>query len=64
MVAGLLIGFAVGLLVGPILRSWLAWREFVDAGREARLADDVLRHMSDFAARGEGEEDPAIRSSR
>jgi hypothetical protein len=44
---GLLLGVIIGLLVGPLFRSWLAWREYVEAGREARLADDVLSLMSE-----------------
>ncbi|MGH2654044.1 MAG: hypothetical protein ACRDHV_06805 [Actinomycetota bacterium] len=42
---GLVIGILVGLLVGPALRSWLAWREYVEAGREARLHEEIMRRM-------------------
>jgi hypothetical protein len=44
-VAGLLIGVFLGLLVGPVLRSWLAWREWVEASREADLAERLLAHL-------------------
>jgi hypothetical protein len=46
MIVGLVLGFILGLMVGPLVRSWLAWREYADASREARLTEDVLRHMS------------------
>ena len=46
MLIGLLLGIIIGLAVGPILRSWLAWREYVDASREARLHEEALRLMS------------------
>jgi hypothetical protein len=49
-VAGLVIGVFLGLLLGPILRSWLAWREWVEASREAELTEG-------FLARWEEEED-------
>lgn len=47
MLIGLILGFALGLVVGPAIRSWLAWREYSEASREARLAEDVLRRMSE-----------------
>lgn len=43
---GLVIGIFIGLLVGPALRSWLTWREYVDASREARLDEEILRRMA------------------
>jgi hypothetical protein len=43
---GLVIGILVGLLLGPALRSWLAWREYVEASREARLHEEILRRMA------------------
>jgi uncharacterized protein YneF (UPF0154 family) len=55
MLVGLLIGLVLGLLVGPVLRSWLAWREYTEASREAQLTDDVLRVMS----RSTGDDDSA-----
>lgn len=47
MIVGLLLGIVIGLLIGPLVRSWLAWREYVDASREASLTDDVIRFMSE-----------------
>jgi hypothetical protein len=48
---GLLVGTALGLLGGPVLRSRLAWREWVEASREAELTER-------FLARLEGERPP------
>jgi hypothetical protein len=45
VLAGLLIGFVAGLVIGPLIRSWLAWREYLDASREARLHEETLRRM-------------------
>jgi hypothetical protein len=47
MLIGLLLGIVIGLAIGPLLRSWLAWREYVEASREARLTEDILRRMSE-----------------
>jgi hypothetical protein len=52
MLAGLLLGFLIGLIVGPVVRSWIAWREYSAASREAELAEGVLRAMSNVASRG------------
>jgi hypothetical protein len=46
MLAGLLLGILIGLALGPLIRSWITWREYVEASREARLHDEVLRAMS------------------
>jgi hypothetical protein len=46
-VAGLVIGVAVGFLVGPAVRSWMAWREWTEASRQARLTDEVLARMDE-----------------
>jgi hypothetical protein len=46
MLTGLLLGIVIGLLLGPLVRSWLAWREYTEASREARLHDEVLRRMA------------------
>ena len=43
--AGLLFGVFLGLLLGPILRSWLLWRAIEAARREAVLADAILARM-------------------
>jgi hypothetical protein len=53
MLIGLLLGIVIGLLVGPLLRSWLAWREYVDASREARLHEEILRLMSESPQAGQ-----------
>lgn len=42
---GLILGCFVGLLLGPLLRAWLSWREWVTASREAQLLGDVLERM-------------------
>lgn len=61
-VAGLVIGAAGGFLVGPAVRSWMAWREWSDASRQARLTDEVLARMDETAEEGiEG--DPSAGSS-
>lgn len=57
MLAGLLIGFILGLLIGPLLRSWLTWREYVEASREAQLTEDVLRRMSASGRQQQGSTD-------
>jgi hypothetical protein len=46
-VAGVIIGVFLGLLLGPILRSWLAWREWVEASREAELTERFLARWED-----------------
>jgi hypothetical protein len=51
-VAGLVIGGAGGFLVGPAVRSWIAWREWSDASRQARLTDEVLARMDETAEEG------------
>jgi hypothetical protein len=53
MLMGLLLGIAIGLVLGPLFRSWIAWREYVDASREARLHEEILRLMSDSPPDGE-----------
>ena len=42
---GLGFGLALGLLIGPVVRSWLIWREWVSASKEANLVADVLDRM-------------------
>jgi hypothetical protein len=44
-IVGILIGGCLGYLVGPVLRSWQIYREWVDASREVRLADRLLDRM-------------------
>jgi hypothetical protein len=45
LLTGLALGVCVGMLVSPLLRAWLTWREWVDASHEADLMGDVLRRM-------------------
>jgi hypothetical protein len=45
--ATLILGFVLGLLVSPILRSWIVWREYRDASRQASLAEQTLRWLED-----------------
>ena len=52
--AGAAVGMFLGLFVGPRLRSWLGWRDWVDASREADLADRPLKRFGDGPAMGEG----------
>lgn len=42
---GLGFGLILGLLVGPVVRSLLIWREYTSASREANLVSDVLDRM-------------------
>jgi hypothetical protein len=50
-VAGLVIGVFLGLLLGPILRSWLAWKEWAEASREADLTERFLALWEEGDAR-------------
>jgi hypothetical protein len=45
LLIGVVLGFFVGLLLAPLLRAWLSWREWVSASREADLLRDVLERM-------------------
>jgi len=56
--AGLIVGAGLGLLAGPAIRSWLAYREWEDASREADVADRLLERMEADAARFEERADP------
>ncbi|MGH2679369.1 MAG: hypothetical protein ACRDG8_02620 [Actinomycetota bacterium] len=56
--AGLLVGGCLGLLAGPVMRSWLAYREWERASREADVADRLLERMEADAARSEQRSDP------
>lgn len=44
-IAGFLIGAGITFLLGPALRSWLAYREWADASRQARLTEEILARM-------------------
>ena len=39
---GILIGVAVGLLAGPVLRAWLTYVEWTETSHEARLTDELI----------------------
>ncbi|HET9671626.1 MAG TPA: hypothetical protein VFQ40_02110 [Actinomycetota bacterium] len=45
LVVGLLIGAAIGFLAGPVLRSRIAAREWVETRRESRLTDELLARL-------------------
>jgi hypothetical protein len=47
LIVGLLIGAGIGFFAGPLLRHWLAWREWADASREADLTDELLRRLEE-----------------
>jgi hypothetical protein len=42
---GVLIGIAVGLLVGPVLRAWLTYQEWAETSREARLTEELISRL-------------------
>jgi hypothetical protein len=42
---GVVLGALVGIFLGPLIRYWITWREWLDASREARLTEDVLKLM-------------------
>ncbi|HEX9824181.1 MAG TPA: hypothetical protein VGB51_07300 [Actinomycetota bacterium] len=44
-VGGLALGLLLGVVVGPLVRLWISWREWSEASREARLTEDVLEAM-------------------
>jgi hypothetical protein len=46
-VATLILGFVLGLLVSPILRSWIVWREYRAASKEASLAEQAIRWLEE-----------------
>ncbi len=47
----LILGFLLGLAAGPSIRSWIVWREYRAASREAWLADQALKRLEDEGAR-------------
>ncbi|MGH2711665.1 MAG: hypothetical protein ACRDH9_10740 [Actinomycetota bacterium] len=49
--AMLILGFVLGVLAGPIIRSWIVWREYQAASRRAWLDNETLRRL-------EGEPEP------
>jgi len=42
---GILIGVAVGLLAGPVLRAWLTYVEWMETSREARLTEALIDRL-------------------
>ena len=42
---GILIGVALGLLAGPVLRAWLTYLEWTETSREARLTEDLIDRL-------------------
>ncbi len=57
LVVGLLVGACIGFLAGPIVRSRLAYREWAEASRKARLAEQLVSRMERDAA-GDGDDEP------
>lgn len=53
--AELILGFVLGLIAAPVLRSWIVWREYQAASRQAWLADETLRRLEDAAGSRDGE---------
>jgi hypothetical protein len=45
LLVGLLVGVCIGLLSGPLVRSWLVYREWTETSREARLTDELLSRI-------------------
>ena len=58
LIVGLLVGCCIGVLVGPVFRSWQIYREWAEASREARLADRLIERMEIDAALN-GHSDPS-----
>ena len=52
--AGAAVGVFVGLFVGPHLRSWLGWREWVDASQAADSTDPPLTYFANEPAGDSG----------
>jgi hypothetical protein len=42
---GLALGLVAGILLGPVIRFWVAWKEWERASSEARLTEDAMRRM-------------------
>lgn len=64
LVAGLVIGAALGFLAGPVVRHLLAVREWAAASREARLTDELLSRLPDPTVTSDGGDDGGGRGSR
>lgn len=42
---GLVLGFFLGLVLGPVIRAWLSWQEWKSAAREADRAASRRRDL-------------------
>lgn len=42
LLVGLLLGVALGLLAGPVLRAWLTYLEWTETSREAELTEELI----------------------
>jgi hypothetical protein len=45
--AELILGFVLGLIASPVIRSWIVWREYREASRQAWLADETLKRLEE-----------------
>jgi hypothetical protein len=43
--AGLVIGVAIGFVLGPLVRDWLVWRVRVEVSREDDLTDRMQKQL-------------------
>ena len=56
VVGGLVLGFLLGVLAGPFIRSWLVWREWSSASRQADLHGSYEAELiADMLDRMEGD---------
>jgi hypothetical protein len=44
---GLVLGLVIGFVAGPLVRFWLAWHEWRDSSREARLTEATMNRMDE-----------------
>lgn len=69
LLVGVLIGVGLGLIAGPLLRTWLIVREWDETSREARLTDELMsrldRDLDELPELEDGEphRDPTWRTS-
>jgi hypothetical protein len=61
--AEFILGFVLGLIAAPVLRSWIVWREYQASSRQAWLADETLKRLEDATHPRDGDE-PAPDSVR
>jgi hypothetical protein len=57
--AGVILGTFFGILVGPVVWHWLAWRWWKDADRRLDRSRQVLERMAPQAAEPDGREEAA-----